>query len=98
MDSSKFNSHITKLNHLTYFRKEETQMTVQPRCRIMKPARLGKAVTNKFPTVDTEKFFQHLESYRRNRVMRKHDWEGQLSFFQRVINIAFCNRHLPKTK
>ena len=98
MDSSKFNSHITKLNHLTYFRKEETQMTVQIHHRITKPARLGKAVIKNFPTVESEKFFQHLESYRRNRVMWKHDWEGELSFFQRVIKIAFRNRHQPKTK
>ena len=61
--------------------------------RILKPIRLGKAVNKTFPTVTDEKFFTHMASYRKDRDQNGTDWEGQRSFFKRVIRFAFKNRH-----
>ena len=61
--------------------------------RVLKPTRLGKAVNKTFPTVTDEKFFTHMASYRKDRDQNGLDFEGQRSFFKRVIRFAFKNRH-----
>ena len=68
-------------------------MTNKSSHRVLKPTRLGKAVNKTFPTVTDEKFFTHMASYRKDRDQNGLDFEGQRSFFKRVIRFAFKNRH-----
>lgn len=68
-------------------------MTNKPSHRILKPVRLGKAINKAFPTVTDAKFFTHMVSYRKDRDQNGLDFEGQRSFFKRVIRIAFKHRH-----
>ena len=68
-------------------------MSNKPSHRILKPVRLGKAVVKTFPTVTDDKFFTHMASYRKDRDQNGTDWEGQRSFFKRVVRFAFKNRH-----
>lgn len=68
-------------------------MTIKSSHRVLKPTRLGKAVNKTFPTVTDEKFFTHMASYRKDRDQNGLDFEGQRSFFKRVIRIAFKHRH-----
>ena len=68
-------------------------MTIKSSHRILKPVRLGKAINKAFPTVTDAKFFTHMASYRKDRDQNGTDWEGQRSFFKRVVRFTFKNRH-----